>query len=231
MSKAGIMPCWKKKMFARVVAEVVVLLEERAGRGVVGVAGHDVPGDGPAGIAGAGEELLGEDLEEGLVLDGGDGELALGAVVAEARALAAGDEEGGDLALLEELVAAGGGVGVELLLVGSRAAGVGLDGLDVVGEMDGGLGLDVGPDQLVEVGQVEVGRAGLRAFGVKGGAGCRGTGACPAWPTEASFCRRVLVSISAVHAYPRAGRVGNGGGWGKGVGHRRQVRITGLGHE
>jgi hypothetical protein len=46
--------------------------------------------------------LFGEDLEEGFVPDGGDGVFAFRAVVAEARALAAGDEEGADLAFLEE---------------------------------------------------------------------------------------------------------------------------------
>ena len=99
-----------------VESEMSVPLEERAGGEVVGFAGHDVPGDGVAGVARPGEQLLGEDLEERFIFDRRDGELALGPVVAEARSLPAGDEERGDFSLLKQQVAAIEGVGVEALL-------------------------------------------------------------------------------------------------------------------
>ena len=66
------------------------------------VAGHDVPGDRLARVARMGEQLLGEDLEQRLVLDRRDRKFALGPVVTQPRSLSAGDEERADFALLEQ---------------------------------------------------------------------------------------------------------------------------------
>lgn len=60
-------------------------------------AGHDVPGGVSAVAVFDAEEVFGEGLEEALACGAG-GEAAFGAVVAESRALAASDDEGGDFA-------------------------------------------------------------------------------------------------------------------------------------
>ena len=91
------------------VAEITMLVEERARGGIVHIAGHDVPGDGLAAVARMGEELLGEDLEQRFVLDGGDWIFTRGAVVAQSSALSAGDEKSADLSLGEQFMAATGG--------------------------------------------------------------------------------------------------------------------------
>ena len=64
-----------------------------------------------------GQELLGEDLEQRLVADGGDGIFALGAIIAQAGTLAAGDEESADFALAQQFMATGECFGVEGLMV------------------------------------------------------------------------------------------------------------------
>lgn len=46
-----------------------------------------------------------EDLKEGFIFDGADGEVSLWAVESETGALSAGDDKGGDLSLGDELVA------------------------------------------------------------------------------------------------------------------------------
>jgi hypothetical protein len=72
---------------------VPVLLEEGLRRRVVLVARHDEPVQRPPVAPARGEDLLGEDLEEGLAPDGRHGKRPLGAVVAEAGSLPAGDRE------------------------------------------------------------------------------------------------------------------------------------------
>ena len=94
----------------RVEAEGFVFGEERPRGGVVHIAGHDVPGDRLAEIAPMCQELLGEDLEERLVLDRGDGVFAFWSVVAESRSLTTGDEKGGDSATPEKLRAQSSGL-------------------------------------------------------------------------------------------------------------------------
>ena len=80
-----------------------------------------------------GEQLLGEDLEQRLVLDRRDGELALGPVVAQPRALPAGDEERADLALPQQLAAALLGARRTARAVRARArAGYALHRLDLL---------------------------------------------------------------------------------------------------
>ena len=65
------------------VAEEMMLVEKPRVGDVVDIAGHDVPGDDVAAEGAVGEELFAEDLEEGLISDGGDGVFALGSVVAK----------------------------------------------------------------------------------------------------------------------------------------------------
>jgi hypothetical protein len=120
-----------------------VPLEELARLGVVGLAGHDVPGDGLAGVARMCQKLLREDLEQRLVLDRRDGEFALGPFVAKPRALATGDEEGAGLTLLEKLVAARFGPFVEVLQVLGRPIRIRLDRPDLLGQRELRLVLDV----------------------------------------------------------------------------------------
>src|SRR5204862_6768358 len=125
-------------------------------------------GELATGIPPVREELLGEHLEQRLALHGRDRVLALRPVVAEARPLAAGDEEGAYLALAEELPAAGGGVAVELaLLVVARNAGVDRDRLDVLGQVRVGLAAHVLLRQPVDVAQVQ--RRELRREAFAGG--------------------------------------------------------------
>ena len=116
-----------------------MLREEVAGRAVVDVAGHDVPGDRAAGVARVRQQLLGEQLKQGLVLDRRDGELTLGPVVSEARSLPAGDEERADLSLPQQLVAAPLGVGVELTTTRVVLARESLHRLDILRQRSGGL--------------------------------------------------------------------------------------------
>ena len=94
-----------------------MLLEERAGGGIVDVAGHDVPGDRLAGVARVGQQLLGEHLKQRLVLDRRDGIFALGPVVPEPRALPAGDEKRADFSLCEQLPPAHLRVEIELAML------------------------------------------------------------------------------------------------------------------
>ena len=135
-----------------VVVEVAVVFEERAGGGVVGVAGHDIPRDrlthGPAG----GEQLLGKDLEQRLLLDRRHGVFALGPFVPQPRALPAGDQERRDLSRLEKFFAAGGGLSV--LVVGRRIR-ISLHRLDIAGQFDLGLVLHVPVDQARQGGQIQ----------------------------------------------------------------------------
>ncbi len=88
------------------VAEEFVLVEKRAGRHVVVVAGHDVPGNRLARLAAVSQKLLGENLEKRLILDRRDGVFPLGAVVTEAGSLAAGDEKRADFSSREKFMSA-----------------------------------------------------------------------------------------------------------------------------
>ena len=129
-------PLHEEEDVGAVQAEVVVRLEDGAGGRVVGLGGHHVEGDGRAvGLLQA-QELARVEPEERAVADRPDGIGALGAVVAQARALAAGDEQGRHLAGAEELLALravgrlglalGGldGGGLERARGGGRLAGV-----------------------------------------------------------------------------------------------------------
>src|SRR4029078_12472504 len=116
-----------------------VLLEEGARLGVVRVAGHDVPGNGPARLAREVEDLFGGDLEERFVTNGRDGKLALGTVVAKAGSLPAGDEKRADLPFAKERNAAARGVGVGLAAGVVGDARVDLDGAHVARDLDGRL--------------------------------------------------------------------------------------------
>ena len=49
--KAGIMPCWKMTTSCGIEAEETMLLEERPRLRIVGIAGHDVPGNRLAVVA------------------------------------------------------------------------------------------------------------------------------------------------------------------------------------
>ena len=93
-----------------VESEVVVVGEELASGLVIDFGGHDVPGDDAAVLLLVAEDAFGEELEEALVLEFGDGVGALGGVVAESCSLSAGDGEAGDLSGLEEFDAVGGGL-------------------------------------------------------------------------------------------------------------------------
>ena len=73
-----------------VESEVVVVGEELASGLVIDFGGHDVPGDDAAVLLLVAEDAFGEELEEALVLEFGDGVGALGGVVAESCSLSAG---------------------------------------------------------------------------------------------------------------------------------------------
>ena len=79
-----------------------------------------------------GADLLGEDLEEWFILHRRDGKFALGAVVAEARALSAGDKKRGDLSLPQKLVPALLGILIQLAMLRIRLARIRLHGLNVL---------------------------------------------------------------------------------------------------
>ena len=116
---------------------MVVLGEESTGGGIIDVAGHDVPGDGLVMLTAVGQKLLGEDLEQRLVLDGGDGVLPLGPIIAQAGALSAGDEGKQRLCPL----AAAHGRGPEPWHRGLCALGVwGCRGRGVMGLISWGIG-------------------------------------------------------------------------------------------
>mmetsp|Transcript_9076 Transcript_9076/g.19375 ORF Transcript_9076/g.19375 Transcript_9076/m.19375 type:complete len:358 (-) Transcript_9076:144-1217(-) len=134
-----------------VESEVVVLSEVRRGLFVVEGGGHDVEGDGPVALAGQGAELLealGDEAEERPPRGEADVVHPLGPVVAEAGALSAGQQEGGDFSGLDGVQAdlmgpfqqlGRGGVGG-----GGGGAGA-LEGLDFVfgGHVGGVHGLEL----------------------------------------------------------------------------------------
>ena len=112
----------------------------------------------PVAAAG-GEELFGEDLEEGFPQDGGDGVGALGAIVAEAGALAARDGEGGDATGAQGGLSGGLGgipVGRGAPFFRQRREGGGRQ----LGPVDGGFtgSLDEGGGEAVEFGEVDFGQ-------------------------------------------------------------------------
>src|SRR5258708_24095261 len=91
----------KEEYLARVMTEKIVFLEKGASSSIINVAGHDVPGDRDTGVPRVGEELFGKDLKQWLVANRCDGEFAFLSVVAEARALTAGDEKHTDFTFLQ----------------------------------------------------------------------------------------------------------------------------------
>ena len=97
-----------------------------------------------------GEDLLGEDLEQRLVLDGRDLEAALGPVEAQPRALPAGDDEGRDLAVGDQLLAALAGLGAQLGLLAGRLGRDDLRRDDLAGGLKLGLVQDVLLNVLVD---------------------------------------------------------------------------------
>src|SRR5258706_5476242 len=97
-----------------------------------------------------GEELLGENLKQRFVLDRRDGAFALGAVVAEARALAAGDEKGANLAFAQQAPAAELGVAIKLAVLCAGLARIRFYGLDVLRKIDLRFAFDVRFDQLAD---------------------------------------------------------------------------------
>ena len=90
---------------------------------VVEGAGHHIPGAGRIVFFGGGGNGFSEDLKEGFIFDGADGEVAFWAVEAEACSLSAGDDEGGDLALGDEVFAQLACLVVFSALGGGRAGG------------------------------------------------------------------------------------------------------------
>ena len=100
-------PLHEEEDVRAVKPEVVVGLEDGAGGRIVGLGGHDVEGHGRAvGLLQA-QQLARVEPEERAVADRPDGVGALGAVVTQAGALAAGDEQRRHLAGAEELLALG----------------------------------------------------------------------------------------------------------------------------
>ena len=100
----------------------MTLREKVHGCGVVGGAGHGVPGDCGGVFLPGGEHGFGEELEQRALPDGRDDDGTLGTVVAEAGTLPAGDGEGGDLAGGKQLAASLRGTVVAVRLAG-RACG------------------------------------------------------------------------------------------------------------
>ena len=89
----------------RVQAEVAVVLEVRDRGVVVRLARHHVERDADRVLDGGRENLARMEVEEGRARDGADGVGALGTVEAEARALAARDEQHADMSGREFLLA------------------------------------------------------------------------------------------------------------------------------
>ena len=78
-------------------SEVVMIAEKRPHSGIVLGGGHDVPRDrAPDPPAGC-EDLLGKDLEQGLVRYWCRLEASFGAIMSQASSLPAGNDKGGDL--------------------------------------------------------------------------------------------------------------------------------------
>ena len=86
----------------RAQAEMTVLREECARRGIVHGARHDVPADHGAVAPPRGVDLFGEDPEEWRTQDRCCGEGALGGIPPKARALAAGHHEARNLASAQQ---------------------------------------------------------------------------------------------------------------------------------
>ena len=128
-----------------------MLLEKAAGLGVVGVTGHDVPGDRLVEVAGVRRDLLREDLEQRLVLDRGDRVLALRPFIPKPRPLTARHQERGHLAASQQLLAASAGVGIELLLARPWLARIRLDRPDVVRDRNVGLLSHILGGQIVQM--------------------------------------------------------------------------------
>jgi len=82
----------------RVHPVIPLRLEAGDGLAVRGLAGHDAPGDRHAAASAAGEDLLGVDLEQRALRHRTDRVHTFGVVVAEPRALAAGDHQHADTA-------------------------------------------------------------------------------------------------------------------------------------
>lgn len=72
-------------------AEILMSVDEILGCLVIGVTGHDDPGDGSGVFDFCGSDFFCEELEEGFIFYGGDGDAAFWAFEVEACALAAGD--------------------------------------------------------------------------------------------------------------------------------------------
>lgn len=107
---------------SRVQAEIVILLEEIPGCAVIDEAGHDIPGDSDLIALLGSEDAFGKQLEQGFLFDWGGRVGAFGAIIAETRALAAGDCKGGYATLVQEIFAMLNrlGVGLAFFLRGRR---------------------------------------------------------------------------------------------------------------
>ncbi len=108
---SGPHPLGEEEHVLRVEPEVIVLLEAADRRLVVRLARHHVERDRAAVADRAREDLARVEVEERRARDGPDGVAALRPVVAEARTLPARDEQRGDAAGLQLLLARGDRLG------------------------------------------------------------------------------------------------------------------------
>ena len=133
LSHAGPHTLGEEEDVVRVESEIVVLLEALDRRLIVRLRGHNIPRDRGAIADRTREDLAGVEVEERSAGDRTDRIAALGSVISETRSLSSGNEQRGNLAGLELLLAGGDGFSELLALQDCDLGGLALGGVGDVG--------------------------------------------------------------------------------------------------